>query len=592
MVNLVFLKFISQLVMLMHRKILFIVILFLISFWAKAVNTDSLQLRLHVTGSTNEKIKILNLLSQSYLNIDFRKAEGFADEALFLSESIKDLHGEAEALYTLALISISKDKHYEAMNYLLQSREIFYQLQDNIWYAKSCYQTGLVYKHWVKYDKALIEFYKALEIYKENNIEEKLAKVFNSIGGVYYDRENFDKAFDFFRNSNNLYNKLGDQNGLAITYNNIGEIFRLQGNPEEALNFFHNAIELNIKLSNLKHLAANYDNIGNTFLLLKQYDSAGKYLSQALKASKELNNRRIISMANISFGNYHLAINEPDKAMMYFNEALEIATEDKNIIHIKNTTKGISDVFLSKNNFQDAYNYFLTFQKINDSIYSMNMSQEVTQLEMQLIFEGEQNLKKIQRQKSRIIYFLIAIGLVSLIIIIILLYGRQKIKNKYSIIDAENLGLEKKHLEEDIAYKNKELATNVMYLLKKNELINNINEELIKLKTGFKKVNQPIISDIILQLQSGVDINTWELFDKWFSEVHKEFYTKLERSFPKLTTNDKRLCALLRLNMTTKEIAAITNQNPNSIEVARTRLRKKLDISNKEISLVSFITAL
>jgi tetratricopeptide (TPR) repeat protein len=576
----------------MHRRIFIFTLLLSLSFWVSAINIDSLQLQLHVTNSTNEKIEILNLLSKGYLNKDNNKSKKFAEEALFLSESIQELQGEAEAMYYLALIAIAEDNPFEAMNHLLQSRELFDQLNEELWNAELCFQIGKVYQTWLKYDRALIEYFKALETFKEYNDEEKMAKVFNSIGGIYYDRENYDKAFEYFRNSNVHYNNIKDQQGLAMTYNNLGEIFRLQGNPEEALNYFYTAIKLNKTFSNLKYLAVNYDNIGNTYLLLKEYDSAGEYLSKSLDVSKQINFRSSISMANISFGNYYLAINETGKAMTCFKDAYEIAKADKNIGHEKNAAKGLSDVFLEKGDFKEAYKFFLQFQEKNDSIYKANMSQEITQIEMQLIFEGEQNLSKIQRQKAEIVYFLLAIGLVSLIIIIILLYGRQKIKIKYSIIEAENLELETKHLEEDIAYKNKELATNVMYLLKKNELINNINEELVKLKSGFRKANQPIISDIILQLQSGVDTNTWELFDKWFGEVHKEFYIKLEQSFPKLTTNDKRLCALLRLNMTTKEIAAITNQNPNSIEVARTRLRKKLNISNKEVNLVSFITSL
>lgn len=576
----------------MHRKILVILLLFSVSFSVNAINIDSLQLRLHLTNSTNEKIQILNLLSKSNLSSDISKAQNFANEALFLSESIEDRSGKAEALYYLARCSNSANNHIESMNYLLQSREIFEKINIEPWIAESSYRIGLIYQDWLKYDKALMEFYKAMNIYEELKLEADLAKIFNAIGGIYYDRANYKKAFDYFFNSKNIYEKLQDRYGLAMTFNNIGEIYRLQGNSIQALNFFYQAIEINKGMDNLRFYAVNYDNLGNTYLQLQQLDSAGYYLLKSLEVCKTLNTNNFISMVNISLGNYYIAINDLNKAMKYFNDAYKLAKADNNVSHIRNAAKGISDIFATNKQFQKAYNYFLEYQKINDSINKTNISQEVTQLEMQLIFEGEQNLKKVKRQKNKIIYFLIAICLASLIVIIILLYGRQKIRIKYSKTEAENLELEKVHLEEDIAYKNKELATNVMYLLKKNELINDINEELVKIKLGFKKINQPIISDIIFQLQSGVDTNTWNLFDKWFGEVHKEFYQKLKKLFPKLTTNDKRLCALLRLNMTTKEIAAITNQNPNSVEVARTRLRKKLDISNKEISLVSFITSL
>jgi DNA-binding CsgD family transcriptional regulator len=71
--------------------------------------------------------------------------------------------------------------------------------------------------------------------------------------------------------------------------------------------------------------------------------------------------------------------------------------------------------------------------------------------------------------------------------------------------------------------------------------------------------------------------------------VHIEFYEKLQSKFPDLTTNERKLCAFLRLNMTTKEISAITNQSLNSIEMARHRLRKKLNIDNSQVNLTTFL---
>ena len=305
----VFLKEISLLIMLMHRKIFVIILLFSVSFSVKAINIDSLQLRLHLTNSTNEKIKILNLLSRSYLSTNTSKAQDFANEALFLAESIEDQTGKAKALFYLARCSNSANNHIESMNYLLQSREIFDKVNDKLWIAESSYRIGLIYKDWLKYDKALIEFYKVINIYKELKIEGELAKIFNAIGGIYYDRANYEKAFDYFSNSKNLYEKLQDTNGLVMIYINIGEIYRLQGKNNQALNFFYQAIELNKVLNKQRFHAVNYDNIGNTYLQLQQFDSAGYYLSKSLEVSKTLNNNNFISMANISLGNYYIAIN-------------------------------------------------------------------------------------------------------------------------------------------------------------------------------------------------------------------------------------------------------------------------------------------
>ena len=97
---------------------------------------------------------------------------------------------------------------------------------------------------------------------------------------------------------------------------------------------------------------------------------------------------------------------------------------------------------------------------------------------------------------------------------------------------------------------------------------------------------------LTLNLQSNIDRNIWTTFEERFKDVHHDFYNKIDEKYPHLTENDRKLCAFLKLNMSTKDIAAITHQNPNSIEVARTRLRKKLNISNTDISLVSFLSSI
>lgn len=112
------------------------------------------------------------------------------------------------------------------------------------------------------------------------------------------------------------------------------------------------------------------------------------------------------------------------------------------------------------------------------------------------------------------------------------------------------------------------------------------------LNTKQNKENSTYFRQIIRELSNIQDEGLWDEFEIRYQQVHNEFYEKLQATSPNLTTNERRLCAFLRLNMTTKDIASITGQSIRSIEVARTRLRKKLDITNSEISLVEFLNSL
>lgn len=104
-----------------------------------------------------------------------------------------------------------------------------------------------------------------------------------------------------------------------------------------------------------------------------------------------------------------------------------------------------------------------------------------------------------------------------------------------------------------------------------------------------KKNDQDVIQKIILDIKNAQDDDIWKEFEVRFSQVYNDFYERLNIKYPDLTINEKRICAFLRLNMTTKEICALTRQSYNSLNVARARLRKKLNIQNEEINLVTFL---
>jgi len=152
----------------------------------------------------------------------------------------------------------------------------------------------------------------------------------------------------------------------------------------------------------------------------------------------------------------------------------------------------------------------------------------------------------------------------------------------------QNTELENKKLEDELEVKKKELATNVMYSIRRNEMISKIVINLKAAKFSFKKENWELIDNIIIELESTAVDEVWKEFEVRFQQVHTEFYDKLNEKFPNISVNEKRLCAFLRLNMSSKEISAITYQSVNSISVARTRLRKKLGLGPDD-NLISFL---
>ena len=163
----------------------------------------------------------------------------------------------------------------------------------------------------------------------------------------------------------------------------------------------------------------------------------------------------------------------------------------------------------------------------------------------------------------------------------------QKTMNELELKELENkqqlMRFNNENLRRDIDNKNRELGVSTMSLIKKNEFLNSIKRELQSAEdnTSIKQV----IKIIDRNLNNTDD---WNVFEEAFNNADKDFLKKVKSIHPKLTSNDLRLCAYLRLNLSSKEIAPLLNISSRSVEVKRYRLRKKMDLAH-ESSLTDYI---
>ncbi len=146
--------------------------------------------------------------------------------------------------------------------------------------------------------------------------------------------------------------------------------------------------------------------------------------------------------------------------------------------------------------------------------------------------------------------------------------------------ESELLNLKNEILEAEISYKNSELASSAMHLVKKSELLTKSKEELSQVMKSLD--NPQAISELRKMIKSlSADENMdkeWENFTKHFDKVHSNFLSDLKVKHPNITPNELKLCAYLRMNLSTKEIAQLINISVRGVEISRYRLRKKLQI--------------
>ncbi|WP_207436319.1 two-component regulator propeller domain-containing protein [Sabulibacter ruber] len=168
---------------------------------------------------------------------------------------------------------------------------------------------------------------------------------------------------------------------------------------------------------------------------------------------------------------------------------------------------------------------------------------------------------------------------------------KEEILRQEAIINEQKLiKLRNEQLQSELAAKSRELANSALNIVSKNELLHNIREEILLLKDqSGKKLGDDQLKKIQRVINDSMtDDYDWNLFETSFNEAHENYFKKLKIKHADLTPNDLKLCAYLRMNMNSKEIASLLNITLRGVEIRRYRLRKKLNLDH-ERNLVEFL---
>lgn len=443
---------------------------------------------------------------------------------------------------------------------------------------------------------------KALKIYERYPPQQDVIKVYNSMALVYFYQGDFEKALIKFNLVKDLLNKniitdpfkFNQAKGKLL--NNIGIIYDNTHQEDRALEYFMQASTHSKKANDNENLSSVYSNMGIIYMKGKRYDLAEAILIEALNLRKKENNIFGLCKSNYHLGRLYKEKKQFDKAQEYLLTSLKYCQQANSSSSRASVLEELSLVMSGKGDYKNAYNYHVAYKSLSDSLFNKENQEKITQSEMQYKFDKESQSAKIAQNQKEVVYLIIAIVLILGIIIAVTMYRLQQTKAKIQQLAKESaemsnkeLSLSEDTLKKELEFKNKELTTNIMYLLKKNEFNTEISARLMELKRQMKKSDQDTIQKIIVDIKNAQDDDIWKEFEVRFSQVYNDFYERLNIKYPDLTLNEKRICAFLRLNMTTKEICSLTRQSYNSLNVARARLRKKLNIQNEDINLVTFL---
>jgi tetratricopeptide (TPR) repeat protein len=501
---------------------------------------------------------------------------------------------ELDTVKIQTLLDISR--HYLTHNFKLsteyakKARDLSVEKGLENFLAKSNRTLGLAFYYMGDYKNATVHYFEGLKYYETVNDTSGIMAISNNLGAVYDRLKDFDKALKYYFKAQDLFNKQKSTTKnpfpLATLQNNIANIYQSKGDFASALEYYEKALSLAKETGNKAVEGIALNNIGKLYFIdLKQPEKALDYLLRGLKVREENGDKGEIAKSLVFLSGYHYQQKKFQEGKQCAERALAIGKEISSLEVQMHGYSGLSENEEGLGRMKESLAAYKKFKITNDSIQNESTSSEVTRLQLQYDFEKAEQIQQQEQKQSRDRYVIIIVVLTACLLVAVLVVILARTR-------ARQAELKRKNLAQDVEIKNKELTTNVMYLIRKNELINNVAERLLSVQQNVPFENSKIVHDIILDLQKEADNDSWKEFELRFNQVHSDFYNNLRKLYPGLSPADEKLCAFLRLNMSSKEIAAITQQSIKSVEVARARLRKKLNLTNTQSNLVTHLSNL
>ncbi|MEI6680973.1 MAG: tetratricopeptide repeat protein [Bacteroidota bacterium] len=570
------------------RLILGFLLVFLAWGQAKALEpdryADSIEHVLRKTSGKRQQVEIMLSATRQLNAADPDKALVYATRALAAASGNDFQELRLQAMIEVSKIQVLKTQFPAGMAMVLKAKELASRLENKKELGEACVVIGMIRIFQGNYTDSYESYFTALRLFEEIGDQEGSIKAMNGIGNICYYQQNINKACIYYVKALKIARETFDTIQIANVVNNVGLVLVERGQTDSAIACYREAIAIHTRLGLKIRLATNYMNLGVAYMKEKKYDDFLSNFNKAIAISASVNSRFNLAMCNLGLSDYYEEIRDPANRVKYAMLALsdgqayklrEIVFEAAGVLH---------DHYLATGKIDSAYKYAMIRNAEKDSIDNEHSAARLTLLEMEHTYDKKLKEDSLRQQRKDFITIIMVILAVSGMITISLFLSRQIVKTK-------NIRLEKQRLSDEVDYKNKELAINVMNLLKKNEFLVEHTNRLIEIQ---QKAAEPDIKSDILQLikglQRGSGDEIWDEFEVRFKQVHSGFYDRLLVKFPELSSNELKLCALLKLNLSTKEICELTGQRPASLDVARSRLRKKLGIVSSQTNLVSFLS--
>jgi tetratricopeptide (TPR) repeat protein len=531
------------------------------------------------------KEKKKNLLIELYNSqIDYLNKTDNYDLIILTLHKLRQLVGEKDEM-EIAYIYLQLASNFyfkgniDSLNYWQGQAEKFRSPNSPL-YGNYLMVDGLKNAYIGKYSMAIKSLWQAISFFEKSGNKKELALAYNNLAtnyGSIGDRENQKlnllKSIDINRALGNTYH-------LIMNYNNLGSNYKQTNQIEKALTYYDLAYQELKKADYPFLLAQNLTNRANILEKQGNFRDAEKLFVECERVCEENNIQYGVMLTNLNLGNLFRLQKKYVDASVRLNKGLALTKSLKSVREEALVYERLSWLSRDMADFKAAYIFQTQFHLLNDSLVNESVKKEAFELKEK--YESEKKEKEIvtlSKKQLNYQYFISLLIVCVLLLLVIIQWWRHK--HKLVLLEKQKQELNRKYLKDVIENKEKELTSQVTLLaqmqqqvdeliLKTSKILSDNSTEQVKLK----KIESLLKTDPIHTLKNDFDVR--------LTSNNEDFFSLLLHKYPDLSPAELKLCAYLRLNPSTKDLALITNRSMRTIESTRTNIRKKMNLTSQE----------
>ena len=324
-----------------------------------------------------------------------------------------------------------------------------------------------------------------------------------------------------------------------------------------------------------------YLNIAMQALEHNNIEASGGYLA---KAYPLLGNFKENGYYYSASGFYNLMKNNTQQAINDLKYSIELLGQED--FYSKNVHSYflLQEIYFNQGRYREAYEALMAFAETYTRQHNTSNVVKLSLLINELEAERRQAEMEQRERYNRLLRAIYTLGFAAMVLLLVLLFSRYRLQRKNNrLLKAKN--------EEELSHKTEIIRLQKLQQYQEHHNISKLTDELkVIVNTMDGRTMRNELKSVIQRLQKDSDSSgDWTEVEKVMEANNDAFFDNLTREYPNLTKNERKLCVFLHMNLSTKEISKISQQSIGSINIARSRLRKKFGITGDDKSLIAFL---